>query len=430
MERFASIALVIGGLGLGLTIAEVGLRLLINARDSKQDRFRPRDPVLHHRLRPNARKVVRGVEYRTNSLGLRDHEYPERKPDGVFRVLMLGDSFTEGAGLAIDETVSKRVERRLSQGRCVGRYEVVNGGISSYSPILEYLLLQRLGPRLGPDLVVLNFDMSDVHDDFIRTAVAKLDRQGLPIAVPRDPVTEGGLVIPPFGKSPAWRFLDPLERLAHRSAIYQVIRRSVLGQKLLGNVRLTPDDLERLNLVGNVQYDIAAITRAGDYPGLSEAWATTERYIIAIKNLANAQRARFVLVAYPWEHQLVGGDSPERRLKFGVGPGSDRPFSMLEDFGRRDGFTVINLLPLFRDKQASEGPLFQRDDFHHNTQGAKVFADGILAGLIRLNMIPGCRVVVGVAGASPRDRRGDRPPAPSPESHSASGGPTIARCCR
>jgi len=390
MERLATIAVVVFGVGVGLTFGEIGLRLLIDARDGKQDRFRPRDPVLHHRLRPNAHKIIRGVEYRTNALGLRDRDYAERKPDGVYRMLILGDSFTEGGGLAIDETVAKRLEQTLNQGRCVGQYEVINGGISSYSPILEYLWLKRLGPRLGPDLVVLNFDMSDVHDDFIRTAVAKLDRRGLPIAVPRNPVVEGGLVLPPLAKRAGWRFLDRLERLAHRSAVYQVIRRSVLGQKLVGNVRLTPDDLERLNLVGNVQYDIVAITRAGDFPGLSEAWATTERYIVAIKNLANAQRARFVLVAYPWEHQLVSGDSPERRLKFGIGPGSDRPFQILEDLGHRHDFPVINLFSLFREKQASEGPLFQRDDFHHNSRGAAVFANGILAGLRQLNMVPGC----------------------------------------
>ena len=81
------------GLALGVLLAEVLLR------------FQPpragracavSDPVLHHRLRPNCDKTISGVRFTTNSLGLRDREYAIPKPSGTFRILMLGDSFTEG----------------------------------------------------------------------------------------------------------------------------------------------------------------------------------------------------------------------------------------------------------------------------------------------------------------------------------------------
>ena len=65
------------------------------------------DPVLHHRIRPNVTARVRGVEFRTSSLGLHDREYPARKPAGVFRILLLGDSMTEGGGLALEATMAK-----------------------------------------------------------------------------------------------------------------------------------------------------------------------------------------------------------------------------------------------------------------------------------------------------------------------------------
>src|SRR5262249_50276194 len=147
------------------------------------------------------------------------------RPDGVFRILMLGDGFTEGFGLSIDETPAKVVERLFNE-TCAERYEVVNAGVASYSPILEYLWLERFGPRLAPDLVVLNFDMSDVHDDWIRTRVARLDHRGLPIAVPHQPIRETGERILPMIK-PAWlEFLTPLERLLSRSASYQALRTS------------------------------------------------------------------------------------------------------------------------------------------------------------------------------------------------------------
>src|SRR5262245_29301524 len=76
------------------------------------------DPVLHHRLRPNVVTSVFNSEFRTSSLGLHDREYPTRKPGGTFRVLLLGDSFTEGAGLALPATVAKQAEAMLDAAGC------------------------------------------------------------------------------------------------------------------------------------------------------------------------------------------------------------------------------------------------------------------------------------------------------------------------
>src|SRR6185436_1568242 len=112
------------------------------------------DPVHHHRLRPSFEAVMQGAKFTTNALGLRDREFPIPKPPGVFRILMLGDSFTEGGGLENDETVAKIVETGLRQGACGTAVEVVNAGHASYSPILQYLLLKDVGLRLQPDLVV------------------------------------------------------------------------------------------------------------------------------------------------------------------------------------------------------------------------------------------------------------------------------------
>src|SRR5712692_10500291 len=252
-------------------------------------RYMTSDPVLHHRARPGASAIVAGTEFSINALGLRDREYGTPKPAGVFRILMLGDSFTEGGGLPSAETVAKRVERALNGDRC-GTYEVVNAGVASYSPILEYLLLQRLAPVLQPDLVVVNFDMTDVHDDVVRTATAILDGRGLPLAVPSDPIRETATLLPPPS-----RWLGPLGPPLNRLALYQTFRKSRAGQWLLGPVKVSPEQLEAYGLVGDVQHDPAAITRDGDFPSLVRGWALTERYLIAIRDLTRARGVPFVL---------------------------------------------------------------------------------------------------------------------------------------
>ena len=369
---------------LALAGAEAGMRFLAARGRTETTATHMSDPVRHHRIRPNVTARVRGVEFRTSSLGLHDREYPGGKPAGVFRILLLGDSMTEGGGLALEATVAKQAEAILNAGECRSRVEVVNGGVASYSPILQYLALDALGPTLEPDLVVVNFDMTDVHDDFIRTAVARLGPGGLPVAVPSDRRLETALFLPPLAKPAFLRFLDPLERGLSRLLIYQALRRSSVGRRLFGPIRLTPERLEQLGLVGDIRYDPMAITRPVQGRGVSEAWRLTERYLAGIHGLARQRGMSFAAVVYPHPHQVAADESPVGRQRFALRPGlftSEAPFQAIEAVGRREGFPVINLLEHFRRGRAADGPLFWEDDIHQNPRGARVFAEGVVTGL-------------------------------------------------
>ena len=386
-RRLALLALVVVAVIVALGIAEVVMRVVTRrAQGARTHRYMMADPVLHHRARPGLSTTVSGLPFVTNALGLRDREYASPKPPSVTRVLMLGDSFTEGAGLAAEQTVARRVEGALGARGC-GRYEVVNAGVASYSPILEYLLLQRLAPRLEPDLVVLNFDMTDVHDDLVRSATATFDGSGLPRAVPSDLVRETAVLLPP----PRW--LGPLGPRLNTLVLYQVFRKSDVGQRLMGSVKTTPEQLAAAGLIGDPVRDPMAITRDAENPALEAAWALTERYLVGIRDLARAAGAPFVLVVYPHSHQVSAQESPVGRRQLGAGPGlyrSERPFARLEALGRREGFPVINLLATFR-AHAGPGPLFRHDDMHHTPAGAAVFADGIVSGLTATGVVPPCR---------------------------------------
>lgn len=388
VRRLGLAVVVVFSVVLALTLAEVVLRATLRrALTTRTHRYMTSDPVLHHRARPGVSAIVAGTSFSTSSLGLRDREYASPKPPSVVRLLMLGDSFTEGGGLVLEQTVTKRVETALNARGC-GAYEVVNAGVASYSPILEYLLLQRLLPALQPDIVVLNFDMTDVHDDAVRTATATLDTSGLPVAVTGDPIRETAVLLPP---PPRW--LGPLGPPLNGSALYQAFRKSDAGQWLLGPLKTSPEQLEAYGLTGDPQRDPLAITRDAEFPGLERAWALTERYLVGIRDLARQRGAGFVLVVYPHAHQVSPDESPVGRRQLGAGAGlytSERPFARLETLGRREGFPVINLLTNFRTARAA-GPLFRHDDIHHTPAGAAVFADGILSGLLSMGVLPPCR---------------------------------------
>jgi hypothetical protein len=65
-------------------------------------------------------------ELATNDQGLRYRNIPLEKPKGTYRVLVVGDSMTEGLGVAQDETFSAHLERRFSRAEPV---EFINGGL-------------------------------------------------------------------------------------------------------------------------------------------------------------------------------------------------------------------------------------------------------------------------------------------------------------
>ena len=81
----------------------------------------------------------------------------------MFRVLVLGDSFTAAESVNYDKTAVYLAEKKLNiEGKNV---ELINAGVPSYSPILEYLWLREYGLELDPDLVILNFDLGDISGD-------------------------------------------------------------------------------------------------------------------------------------------------------------------------------------------------------------------------------------------------------------------------
>ena len=377
-------SLVLLGVVLALSASEAVLRIL-PAPERKVNFVS--DSVLHHRLRAGWSGTVQGVPYRVNTLGLRNRDLESPKPAGTVRVLMLGDSFTEGGGLAEADTIPRRVEVML-RASCPG-IEVINAGAASYSPILEYLLLKEIGAAVGPDLIVLNLDMTDVHDDFIRTALAELDTDGLPTRVANSRRRETALLMPPA--LPAG--VRPLEEAMNRLALWQEVRRSQAGRQVFGPLNLTEPELRARDLIGDLRYDRLAITRDTLARDEARAWATTARYLAAIRRLADRLSARFVVVVYPHGHQVAPHESQGSRALIGVGPGlyaSDRPFRVVEAIGQREGFPVISLLDTFRRAADPARPLFRRDDIHHTAEGARLMTEGITASLLERALVPRC----------------------------------------
>jgi hypothetical protein len=107
-------------------------------------------------------------EYAINSAGLRDAERPLAKPEGTFRILGLGDSFTFGVGAEFHDTYLFRLEKMIHErpGK-LPNVEVVKAGITRFFPAAERLYLEQYGLAYEPDLVLVGFVPNDIVDTHI-----------------------------------------------------------------------------------------------------------------------------------------------------------------------------------------------------------------------------------------------------------------------
>jgi lysophospholipase L1-like esterase len=119
------------------------------------------DPLIGHRHAPNRSARLMGVMVKTNSNGFRDREFTIDKPPGVLRIVMLGDSFTEGWGAPEEETFSKRIERRYNDRGI--KAEVINTGVGNWNTIQEVEFFLTGVYRYHQDIVVLNFVFNDAE---------------------------------------------------------------------------------------------------------------------------------------------------------------------------------------------------------------------------------------------------------------------------
>ncbi len=165
------VGLVVFGIGLALGIGEVASRL--SWREAIPQPYLAPDstlPAIEKSVfglaRPNARGVYRGVYYRSNSAGFRGPEYTPNPVPGVFRIAIVGDSFTMGDGVLEEKAYPYLLQQKLNEGD--RRYEVLNFGLSGLTAEQIAIRIDRLVRRFHPHLIVYGFTPNDIEGPFYR----------------------------------------------------------------------------------------------------------------------------------------------------------------------------------------------------------------------------------------------------------------------
>ncbi len=143
-----NIFLLVGTIIFLLLIAEIALRVVYY------------DKTTSHDFGPTQRFNYNYVQL--NNEGFRDKDYSITKPDGVKRIIGLGDSYTYGWGIKnINDSYLKVLEKRLNEN---GKYEVMNFGLPGRDTKGELEILKNNALKYNPDLIVIGYLPNDMKN--------------------------------------------------------------------------------------------------------------------------------------------------------------------------------------------------------------------------------------------------------------------------
>ncbi len=111
-------------------------------------------------------REFRDMSVSTNRFGMRERDYALPKPDGVVRVVLLGDSMVFGLGVAAEDRLGVYLEQWLEERASgfEGRIECLHLGVSSWNVQAAAAYLRRQLSDLRPDLVIHVVVPNDIED--------------------------------------------------------------------------------------------------------------------------------------------------------------------------------------------------------------------------------------------------------------------------
>jgi hypothetical protein len=310
------------------------------------------------------------VEINANGLRERDVEYP--KPADVRRVLVIGDSFVEGAQVVTEDLLTRRLESILTQ-RTSLRYEVINAGVAAWGTDQEYLFLKSEGMRYQPDLVVnLFYTGNDVENN--SSKIKRTDGQ------PRKPYFElsssGGLRAQPFVPR-APREEDSADKLRRSSLLFGLLD----PPSVVGSVDADDESPERQLVLHELPvYSERSNAR------WEEAWKVTEALQVAMRDEVERAGAPFLLVNAPTKWEVYPDDWAELRKRNALpsaGWDLSGPSRKLNEIAQRNGLKYLDLRPALQS--AASGPrLYYRTDIHWTPAGHAAAAEAIADAIVPL----------------------------------------------
>jgi hypothetical protein len=322
---------------------------------------------------------------RTNRWGLRGGDVAERPAPGMFRILVLGDSFTHAAQVDDEATFTARLADRLAASGV--RAEVLNAGVNGWGTDNAVLYYEQEGYRFEPDLVLLAFDTTnDVYENSRRM----LSMRALYADKPYFTLEDGRLErrnfpLPPERDRTTWA--------------RAVVGRLMLASQAFSLLSQWPPVLRLLTLPPAIRDAHGVLAEPPEvllrtYPEhWREAWRVTRGLVLRLRRALESRGARFAVVVISAKEEVAPARLANSRVVFpslakaDLDP--DKPHRLITSFLSRRGIPTVSLLAPFRERFGADGtPGFFRVDIHWSPVGHALAADVVAERLTAMGLVP------------------------------------------
>lgn len=329
-KSFAKLLLIAVGTGLGLVGAEILTRVMDVAPQvgvTSFERYRlSANPRIGYEPSPN----VQVGSAKSNPLGYRGPLYSLDPAQHAFRIVVIGDSVSEGLLIHDYSDVWPAVmEKRLqgivsSASRVTQTVEVQNLGVNGYNTGQEVETLKDKGMKFAPHLIVLQYALNDDYKD------------------------DGGIARQIVERAKNQEFVERVweHPLLLRSSLYRFLKYRVLRISLTDRWTLSWNEMERIGSNRVAEYLKVLREVASDVP--------------------------VVVVIFPWFDK---GLDPY--------PYTER-HSELTELARREQFRVIDLLPTFQRCAEEIKKPVNLDHVHPSVEGHRCAGESVADGIAEM----------------------------------------------
>ncbi|TEU21937.1 MAG: hypothetical protein E3J21_01150 [Anaerolineales bacterium] len=330
----------------------------------KRDPLRIADSELVYRYRSKVVTTALNedgeiVEYRTISLGFPDVGF---RDDGLdeekeFRVVVLGDSFTQGGAVNLDDTWVEQLEQQT-------KADLINLGVGGYGTVQERILLERYGMKLEPDLVILAlFTGNDFGDNgtYEGRVTKRVDERLKRF----------------FG-----RYFYSYEMLKY------MVGRSGGNPHLPKTEKLNDEELAyestELKLVFHIPH-FFSLEKGDRFEWISKGAELATENILRIQEMCDEREIEFLVLICPSKEQVYW-DMVKTLLAEPERYDPDWPNSLIERLGTESGIHVLDLTPVFRAHSGDQ--IYFTEDTHWNVEGNRLAAEATYNYLVENGLLP------------------------------------------
>jgi lysophospholipase L1-like esterase len=307
---------------------------------------------------------------RTSPSGLRGEDPPMPKPEGEFRVLLLGDSYTFGWGVEEEETIDAHFKPLFEEYfESFGEEKstrIINGGVGGTAPWQALRYLEDSWQHFDIDCVILQtFVANDVSDTLLR------DNR-----VPRAYAPEWVEQVNSYRYHDDWR-IQINRALARHSRLYALVEERVTGRWTFLRAANQLRFIEPLRLVPDTPPEpyagIYEVDRVDSDAILDAGFEALAKDIRAIAAFCEERGWPFAVYNVPWPadpalFNPLGDDLTG--YEFEMDRGSRRMEAMFE----QGGYDWIPMIDAFRAHPDPAALMFSHDG-HLTPAGCRFVAE-------------------------------------------------------